>query len=134
MNERESRFMRLKRYAEDDIEALHHKEREAGKNWLEVGVRYMDQLDSRLGPYFDSGKLHDEQAREVAAFQSCPVVRRVFAQLDATDLDEIPAVHQADWKVWKQGYMPHLGKGNGDSQRQLAAIYTKAKTPLPYQD
>lgn len=135
INERESRFMRIKRYSEDDIEQLHHREREAGKNWLEKGIQFMGQLDSRLGSYWEGGKAPEEIQREVFQFQACPVVRREFAKLDATDLDEVPAVHLADWAVFRGGYTPNFGKGSGANRAKLSEIpgmYKPQGKPLPY--
>lgn len=132
MNERESRFLRIKRYSDDDIEQLHHKERNAGKDWLIAGVQAMNLLDARLGSYYEAGKPEEEKAREIAAFQACPVVRREFAKLDATELDELPALHLADWVIYKHGYTPNFGKGSGFNRDKLAALY--APKSLPYAD
>lgn len=136
LNERESRFMRIKRYSEDDIAQLHHREITAGKNWLAVGVQFMGQLDSRLGSYWESGKAPEEIQREVSSFQSCPIVRREFAKLDATDLDEVPAVHLADWAIFRSAYTPNFGKGSGENKRKLEALYAKAepRKTMPYAD
>lgn len=149
MNEKESRFLRLKRYSEDDIENLHNRERNAEARWAEFredrqkrgdgwfceGIRFMTLLDIRLGSYWDQGKMDEEKAREIATFQACPVVRREFAKLDATDLDELPALHLADWAIFKGGYTPNFGKGSGENQKKLKVLYERAEPQrTPYQD
>lgn len=151
MNNIEARWLRIKRYDGHDLEALHSAERNAdlawrehysngrykaaGEGWEVAGIRYMDSLDKRLGPYWDSGKLSDETSREIALFQACPVVRRLFAKHASTELTEQAFFAQADFEIHSKAYMPNLSKGTGDNKRALAALYAKSEpSKLPYQD
>jgi len=131
MNSDEARFMRLKRYSQEQIGELHDIERvadqkwrdnfsegrraEAGEGWSCEGSRFMTRLDRILGPYWDSAKPQDEQAREVDFFINSHVVKRAFAKMNASEKTEMEAQHEADWLVWKDAPMPHLTKGSGQA-------------------
>ena len=146
MNEIEGRWLRVKRYDVHDLEGLHAAEREAdmkwnerdksreerGEGWEVAGIRYMGSLDRRLGPYWTDGKEEAERAREIAAFQACPVVRRLFAKMADTELSAQAYMAQADFEIHSKAYTPNFGKGSGENKARLAALYGKAAKPLPY--
>lgn len=150
MNSIESRWLRIKRYDAHDLDALHAVERNADLKWNEnreiggsargdgwdcEGIRYMNALDKRLGPYWDSGKEDSEKAREVALFQACPVVRRLFAKMDTTELSEQAYLAQADFEIHAKAYTPNFGKGSGANRDKLKALYERAEPArIPYQD
>ena len=150
MNSLESRWLRIKRFDQHDLDAMHSVERDADLKWREhypngryadagdgwevAGVRYMDKLDRRLGPYFDSGKLETEKAMEILNFQNCPVVRRMFAKMEATELADQAYLAQADFEIHSKAYTPNYGKGSSANRDKLAALYQKADKPIPYQD
>lgn len=150
MNSIEARWLRVKRYDSHDLDGLHAAERnadlvwrqhysngrykEAGEGWEVAGNRFMTALDKRLGPYFDPGKLSDETSREIALFQACPVVRRLFAKHASTELNEQAFFAQADFEIHAKAYMPNLSKGSSDNKSRLAALYAKAEKPSSYND
>lgn len=134
MNERESRFLRIKRYPLDQLSALHATEKTAGREWYFAGIRFMDALDSKLGPYFDEKKAETEKSREIERFVTDQEVKRAFARLNASQLDEVEAVHEADLYVHKHAYTPNRGKGKAENLDKLAALgYTKEEPrQIPY--
>lgn len=134
MNERESRFLRIKRYPLDQLSALHAAESAAGRDWYFVGIRFMDSLDAKMGPYFDEKKPETEKSREIERFVTDPELKRAFARLNASQLDEMEAVHEADLYVHKYAYTPHLGKGKSDNLDKLAVLGYSKEEPrrIPY--
>jgi hypothetical protein len=147
MNDTEARWLRIKRYDDHDLDALHAKERdadlqhkenysygryqEAGDGWLTAGVRFMDDLDRRLGAYWDKEKPLDERNLEIDRFKACPVVRKWFAKMDSTELSEQAFLAQADWEIKSKAYMPNTGKGSTETKSKLAKLgYVKTiRTP-----
>jgi len=149
VNSIEGRWLRIKRFDTHDLDGLHAAERNADLKWNENrndpakrgdgweinGIRYMDSLDRRLGPYFDSGKEESEKAREIAMFQACPVVRRCFAKMDQTELSDQAYIAQADFEIHGKAYTPNFGRGSSDNKARLAALYAKAEPrKTTYQD
>lgn len=134
VNERESRFMRIKRYSLDQLSALHASEKSAGKDWYFTGIRFMDALDAKMGPYFDEKKPEVEKSREIERFLTDPELKRAFARLNASQLDEVDAVHEADLYVHRYAYTPHLGKGKSDNLDKLAVLGYAKEEPrqIPY--
>lgn len=125
MNERESRFMRVKRLSEEQVGVLHDAERAAeqrwqdhrddpskrGEGWLVVGTQKLIDLERTMPPFWDARKPEDERSRIVAVFLASPSVRRAFATLDEADKSELELTHAADWQVWKRA--PLVGTTNG---------------------
>ncbi len=145
MNSVEQRWLRIKRWDEHDLGGLHEAERNADLQWLEhyrqgryaqagegwyiAGARYMAKIDSRLPPYWDSGKTAEEAAREIVLFLDCPVVRRQFAKLRESPKNEREFLATADFEILKSAYTPNFSKASGDNKRKLAAIYAAPGTP-----
>jgi hypothetical protein len=141
VNSTESRWMRILRYDTHDLDGLHAAERnadlqwrgnyadgrhkEAGDGWEVAGIRYMDKIDSRLGSYWESGKLEEEKAREISSFQDCPVVRKMFAKMEETELTDQAFMAQADFEIHSKAYRVNFGKGSSSGREKLKELYKK---------
>ena len=129
MNEREARFMRVKRLSEEQVSALHDAERAAGLRWDEhrdapalrgngweiAGVQKLVELERTIPSFWESRTPDDLRGRLIAVFLASPAVRRAFASLDTADKSEVELMHAADWLVWKRA--PMVGTVVGDAVR-----------------
>lgn len=129
MNDKEARFMRVKRMSESQVSALHDAERAADERWREhrddpskrgdgweiVGVQKLVELERVMPPFWESRVAEDVRARAIAVFLASPSVRRAFAMLDAADKSEMESTHAADWLVWKRA--PIVGTLAGEAVR-----------------
>ena len=129
MNNTESRFMRIKRFSEEEVAMLHNAERDAGIAWSEnfdkperrgegwriVGAQKLGALEVGKPAFWNTKTPEDERARSIDAFVKSPPVRRAHAMLDDFKVTEIAAQHSADWVVWKLA--PNIGTGMADAIR-----------------
>ena len=136
MNVYENRFIRIRRFSEEQIGALHDCERAAGSDWPIKGVQKIVEIERGLPPFWDSGKEETEKAREIDQFLNCHAVKKAFAKMKAsTEVSELVDVHSADWSVWKSAPMPYTAKGSGANRDKLSPLYKPAaKGGTPYAD
>lgn len=123
MSSTESRFMRIKRYSEQEVGRLHDTERSSGSNWLITGAAVMDSLDLDKGAYWPKTMAIEDRDRSVASFMAHSCVRRAFAMLTDYGKTEAQAMHDADWVVWKEAPNPTTTK----AESQLANLYRKSE-------
>lgn len=133
MNEDEARFMRVKRFSEEDLSALHDVERVAdsrwsefrddnkkrGDGWIIAGAQKMVEIERGLPAFWNPRQPDPDRARTVDVFLHSPSVRRAFVALKDADKTDVEGMHAADWLVWKLA--PAVGTVLGDSVRSNGA-------------
>lgn len=132
MNTQESRFMRIRRFSEDEIASLHDVERTAdlkwrssedakvrGDGWLIAGAQKIVALEVGKEAFWNQRITEDDRSRAIDAFVKSNPVKRAFAMLTDKDKTEIECQHGADWVVWKLA--PMIGTAVGESMRKATA-------------
>lgn len=117
MNRHESRFMRIRRYTEQQIGELHDAERAAYMDsnpdgWYIAGEKYMNKIDLLLPPFWEKKVTNEERDRAFRQFFEQKAVRHAFVMLNDFTKNEMEAQHEADW---------YLYKNTAESAQQLIA-------------